>query len=79
MTVDIERAVEVVNAYRISADKKFADIIKRGRCGEKNLELAAATAAGMEHAARNIAKRITALSGGKNDGNFGTAARRSTR
>ena len=58
---DLTRAAEVIEAYRLSADKKFADIIRRGRHGEKNLELAAATAAGMEHAARNIAKRIKAL------------------
>lgn len=62
---DLTRAAEVIEAYRLSADKKFADIIRRGRRGEKNLELAAATAAGMEHAARNIATQINALAGGK--------------
>lgn len=62
---DLTRVAEVIEAYRLSADKKFADIIRRGRHGEKNLELAAATAAGMEHAARNIAKQINALAGGE--------------
>jgi uncharacterized protein (UPF0254 family) len=57
----IEMAAQAAEAYNAEADKKFADIIKRGRQGKQNLQLAAAAAAGMSHAARNIALRIRAL------------------
>ena len=47
-------------AAQVDAERKFEALIKRARRGEKNLELAAATAAGMSHAARKIANSIRA-------------------
>ena len=60
---DLERAIQLVEDYRVYADNKFNSVIKRGRKGERNLELAAAAAAGMDHAARNILERLRALGG----------------
>ena len=67
MSDDMETTLKVIEEYRASADKRFAELIKRGRRGEKNLELAAATAAGMEHAARNLAKRLMTIKGETNE------------
>ena len=43
---------------KAKGDQKFDDCIKRGRAGQKNLELAAAASAGMSHQARYIAAAI---------------------
>jgi hypothetical protein len=53
-----EQAAKVADAASSSADRKFAGVIKRHRKGERNLELAASTAAGMDHEARKIAAAI---------------------
>jgi hypothetical protein len=60
---NFERAIQLVADYRVYADSKFNSVIQRGRKGERNLELAAAAAAGMEHAARNILNRLRDLEG----------------
>lgn len=60
---DLEHAIQLVEDYRVYADGKFNSVIRRGRKGERNLELAAAAAAGMDHAARNILERLRALEG----------------
>lgn len=61
-----EQAARVADAAAASADRKFAGVIKRHQKGERNLELAASTAAGMDHEARNIATAIRNM-GNKTD------------
>lgn len=56
----MRKAAGIASAYATKSDGKFNGVIKRARHGEKNLELAAATAAGMDHAGRNIAAAILA-------------------
>lgn len=53
-----ERCAAVARELQDSADTEFDKRISRGRKGERNLELAAATAAGMSHQARKISKAI---------------------
>lgn len=54
------RAAEIAEAIMTTADGKFDLQVLRARQGEDNLELAAACAAGMSHAAREIATAIRA-------------------
>ena len=54
------RAAEIADALMTTADGKFDLRVLRARQGEKNLELAASCAAGMSHAAREIATAILA-------------------
>ena len=53
-----ERCAEIANDLQYSADATFNDLTSRARKGEKHLELAAATAAGMSHQARKAAAAI---------------------
>lgn len=53
-----ERCAGIAEDLQYSADAKFNALIARGRKGEKHLELAAATAAGMSHQSRNAAAAI---------------------
>lgn len=57
----LEEAATVADARAARADVKFDGMVKRARKGERNLELAAATAAGMNHDARAIAAAIRSL------------------
>ena len=63
----IEEAAQIAGKHQASADAKFNDTIKRGSKGEKILELAAATAAGMSHASRKIGDDIRALMAPKSE------------
>lgn len=54
----MERAAQIADERASRADGKFAAVVRRARNGGRNLELAASTAAGMDHEARNIAKAI---------------------
>lgn len=54
----MEEAAKVAENHRAKSDEVFDGVINRGRKGERNLELAAATAAGMSHEARHIALAI---------------------
>lgn len=54
------RAAEIAEAIMTKADGKFDLRVLRARQGEDNLELAAACAAGMSHAAREIAAALRA-------------------
>lgn len=56
-----ERCAGIANDLQYSADATFNDLTSRARKGEKHLELAAATAAGMSHQARKAA--VTILKG----------------
>lgn len=56
----MREAAGIASAYAVKSDGKFTGVVRRARHGEKNLELAAATAAGMDHAGRNIAAAILA-------------------
>lgn len=53
-----ERCAKVAESQKSGADESFDERVKRSRKGERNLELAAAAAAGMSHAARRIAEAI---------------------
>ena len=59
----LEDAAKVADAHANDADRKFAGVMKRHQAGHKNLELAAAAGAGMDHSARNIAAAIRAMKG----------------
>jgi hypothetical protein len=61
----LEEAAKVADARATRADDKFNGVVKRARRGERNLELAAAAAAGMNHYAEAIAAAIRALKGGE--------------
>ena len=53
-----ERCAAIAQDLQYSADAAFNRRVLRSRKGEKNLELAAATAAGMSHQARKAAAAI---------------------
>lgn len=53
-------ALALAEENQKAADRKFDQLIVRARRGQKNLELAAATAAGMSHSARKIAAKLRA-------------------
>ena len=59
----LEEAAKVADARATRADDYFNDVVKRARCGERNLQLAAAAAAGMNHDARAIAAALRAMKG----------------
>lgn len=61
----LDEAAKIADARAARADVKFDELVKRGRRGERNLELAAAAAAGMNHDARAIANAIRAMKGGE--------------
>lgn len=50
-----ERCAAINDEMKYRADAAFDECIRRSRKGERNLDLAAATAAGMSHAARKAA------------------------
>jgi hypothetical protein len=56
----VEAAKVAENAVQ-SSDAKFDGVLRKALNGEKNLDLAGATAIGMSHAARSIADRIRSL------------------
>jgi hypothetical protein len=56
-----EQAAKVADDIMTAADGKFDLRVLRAKQGEGNLELAAACAAGMSHAAREIATAILAM------------------
>lgn len=53
-----ERCANVADDLQYSADATFNNLTARARKGEKHLEFAAATAAGMSHQARKAAAAI---------------------
>jgi hypothetical protein len=57
----LKDALALAVAAQTYADRTFDGLVNRALQGEKNLELAAATAAGMSHAAREIANSIRVL------------------
>lgn len=57
----LEEASQIADKHESSANASFNEVIRRHHKGERNLELAAATAAGMDHTGRHIANAIRAL------------------
>ena len=53
-----ERCAAIADDLQYSADAAFDERVRRARKGERHLELAAATAAGMSHSARKAAITI---------------------
>lgn len=57
----LEEAAKVADQHMLKADDAFNRRVHRARRGEKNLELAAASGAGMSIVARKIATAIRAM------------------
>jgi cell division septum initiation protein DivIVA len=63
----LEEAAKVADGHAQSAGQKFDGVVDRAQGGAKNMELAGATAIGMDHSARYIAAAIRALKGESDD------------
>jgi hypothetical protein len=65
----LEEAAQVADKHAHGSDKKFAEVVRKASAAGNSriFDLAAASAAGMDHEARKIAAAIRALKGEGDD------------